>query len=70
MTQTIDLEDLLSISEAARLLHVSEYAIRAWFTRGAQPLPRVKIGSRTLVRRSDCVARLTLSTAISKPEGA
>jgi excisionase family DNA binding protein len=67
MTLSI-LDDLLTIPEAAALLHVSEHCIRAWFTRGVKPLPRVKCGSRTLVRRSDLEDRLTVSTAPARNE--
>jgi hypothetical protein len=57
-----NLDELVTIAEAAALLHVSTHCIRAWFTRGPDPLPRVKCGSRTLVRRSDLEARLTVTT--------
>jgi excisionase family DNA binding protein len=48
----IQLEELLTIDEAARLMKVSPHTIRSWFTRGPM-LPRVKAQRRTLLRRSD-----------------
>ncbi len=48
--------DLLTGEEAATLLRVSVWTIRAWLSQGR--LPRVKVGRLTRVRRTDLEAFL------------
>jgi excisionase family DNA binding protein len=45
------LERLLSVREAADHLRLSEWTVHNWLSKGI--LPRVKLGSRTLLRMSD-----------------
>ena len=46
------MEELLSISEAARRLGgVSKWTIHAWLSQGR--LQRTKVGSRTMIRESE-----------------
>jgi excisionase family DNA binding protein len=56
---TTDLDDLLSIDEAAALLRVTESAVRSWLSK--KRLPRVKAGRRTLISKQSLVAFLTVS---------
>ena len=56
---TTDLDDLLSIYEAAALLKVTESAVRSWLSK--KRLPRVKAGRRTLISRQSLVAFLTVA---------
>jgi len=45
-------EQLISIDEAARRLGgLSRYTIESWLSKGR--LPRVKVGTRTMLRESD-----------------
>jgi excisionase family DNA binding protein len=54
-----DLDDLLSIDEAAALLKVTESAVRSWLSK--KRLPRVKAGRRTLISRQSLVTFLMAS---------
>ena len=46
------MEQLISIDEAARRLGgLSRYTIESWLSKGR--LPRVKVGTRTMLRESD-----------------
>jgi excisionase family DNA binding protein len=56
---TTDLDDLLSIDEAAALLKVTTSAVRSWLSK--KRLPRIKAGRRTLISRQSLVAFLTAS---------
>lgn len=47
------LDDLTDIHGAAALLHVSEACLRKWLSTGR--LQRYKVGTRTLLRKSDLV---------------
>ena len=62
----IQLDELLSINEAAALLRVTPSAIRAWLSKGR--LPRVKAGRRTLVARPNLLAFLTVSRPLDRTE--
>ena len=63
----VQLDDLLSINEAAALLRVTPSAIRAWLSKGR--LPRVKAGRRTLIARPSLLAFLTVSRPPDGTEG-
>jgi excisionase family DNA binding protein len=46
------MEDLISVTEAARQLGgISKWTVYSWLTQGR--VPRVKVGSRTMLRESD-----------------
>ena len=45
------LGDVVTTKEAAGLLRLSHYTISAWLTQGK--LRRIKVGSRTLIAKSD-----------------
>ena len=48
----MNLDNLLSVSEAARRLGgVSKWTIHAWLSKGR--LQRTKVGSRTMIRESE-----------------
>jgi len=51
---TIEPGDLLTVPEAADLLHVKPSTIRAWLTQSK--LPRIKLGRLTRILRQDCEA--------------
>jgi excisionase family DNA binding protein len=46
--------DLLTVAEAAALLHIKPSTVRAWLTQAK--LPRVKLGRLTRILRQDCEA--------------
>ena len=48
---------IMSISEAASVLHLSEHTIRNWLSR--KKLKRVKIGGRTFLHQAQVEAILT-----------
>jgi excisionase family DNA binding protein len=59
----MSLEELVSVSEAARILGgISRWTVHSWLAQGR--LRRVKIGSRTMLKQSD------LERFIQKGEGA
>ena len=46
----MDFSDLASVPEAAALVRVSIPTVRMWLSKGK--LPRIKVGSRTLVSKA------------------
>jgi excisionase family DNA binding protein len=50
----VNLDDLVTKPEAARLLKVSPWTIAAWLSQGK--LKRIKAGGRTLVSKNDLAA--------------
>jgi len=52
MYRRLDLENLLSVEEAARRLGgISKWTLHAWLSQGR--LKRTKVGSRTMIRESE-----------------
>ena len=51
--------DLLTISEASALVRLKPSTLRAWILK--RKLPYCKLGSRVLIRRSDCEALIAAS---------
>ena len=60
---SMDLADLLTVPEAAQALRLSEAFVRKALTQGR--IPRLKIGSRTLVSRASLLSLIS----VSEPKG-
>ena len=58
--------NLLSVSEAAEFLRLSEHTIRAWARRGR--IPTVRLGSRLLFDRADLERFIEASRAGGKDQ--
>lgn len=56
---TISLDDLVTVTEAATLLHVSVACIRTWLS--TKRLPRVHAGRRVLISKASLHAMLRTS---------
>jgi excisionase family DNA binding protein len=54
--------DYLTITEAASLIRVSHWTLRAWLSSGR--CQRYKVGGRTLVRRQDILGLVKPETAV------
>ena len=63
MTTRIELDDLLTVPEAAQAIRLSEAFIRKALSQGR--IPRLKVGSRTLVSRASLVSLVS----VAEPKG-